>query len=460
MKKENKGLLRSLESILEIVILTSLYCATWKWGYKAGNIFQDHFVNGLVPQLFLYAIVVLVVFRNSECFQFGQLRITEVITGQIIGLLIVNVITYVQLCLSTNQLVAVWPMLVLTIVQGLAAVLLTVAYTSMYHRLFQPHNMLLVYGRSEATALKQKMDVRWDKYHVNHMISVEEGYEAVCREMLKYDAVVLNDIPAQIRNDILKFCYKNQIRSYVVPKLTDIIMRGAKENALFDTPLLLVKGTGLTLTQRFVKRAMDIVLCLIAMIVAAPVMLLIALAIKLEDGGPVFYKQERVTRDGKKFAILKFRSMPTTVPKDVPTHQFNAADMLSKWQKFIRRSSVDELPQIFNIFVGQMSICGPRPALWNQYDLIAERDKYGANDIRPGLTGWAQINGRDELEIPVKAKLDGEYTEALNSGKGFAMDAKCIIGTVMSVLKSDGVVEGGTGSMQNEEAKQEVSNNE
>lgn len=204
----------------------------------------------------------------------------------------------------------------------------------------------------------------------------------------------------------------------------------------------------------------DIVLSGIAIVVLALPMAIVSLIIKIDSPGPVLFKQERIGLHKKTFKILKFRSMPTTVPRDVPTHQFNAEDRLSKWQKFIRRSSIDELPQLFNIFLGQMSICGPRPALWNQYDLIAERDKYGANDIRPGLTGWAQINGRDELEIPVKAKLDGEYTEALNSGKGFVTDVKCLFGTVLSVLKSDGVVEGGTGSMQHMEAKQEVSKNE
>ena len=145
--------------------------------------------------------------------------------------------------------------------------------------------------------------------------------------------------------------------------------------------------------------------------------------------------------------------MPTTVPKDMPTHQFDAKNQLSKWQRFMRKASIDELPQLFNIFAGQMSVCGPRPALWNQDDLIAERDKYGANDVKPGLTGWAQINGRDELEIPVKAKLDGDYVAALNAGKwkGFAMDVRCFVGTFISVLKSDGVVEGGTGELHREQ---------
>lgn len=207
--------------------------------------------------------------------------------------------------------------------------------------------------------------------------------------------------------------------------------------------------------KNFIKRIMDIVLSSMAIIVLTVPMLVIAVAIKIDSPGPVLFKQKRVGVNKKLFTILKFRSMPTTVPNDMPTHQFEAKNQLSKWQCFMRKASIDELPQLFNIFCGQMSICGPRPALWNQDDLIAERDKYGANDVKPGLTGWAQINGRDELEISIKAKLDGEYVSALNAGlyQGLKMDIRCFFGTIISVLKSDGVVEGGTGEM----AKQKIS---
>ena len=207
----------------------------------------------------------------------------------------------------------------------------------------------------------------------------------------------------------------------------------------------------------FVKRLADFLLSLLAIILLALPMLLVAIIIKLDSRGPVFFKQKRVGTHKKLFTILKFRSMPIDVPRDTPTHQFNAKDQLSKWQRFIRKTSIDELPQIFNIFAGQMSICGPRPALWNQDDLVAEREKYGANDVKPGLTGWAQINGRDELEIPLKAKLDGEYTAALKAGKfkGLWMDIRCFFGTFISVLRSDGVVEGGTGELQKQKTPDE-----
>ena len=199
--------------------------------------------------------------------------------------------------------------------------------------------------------------------------------------------------------------------------------------------------------QKYGKRIMDIFLSGCGIVVLAPVYLLIAVAIKVDDPGPVFFRQKRVGIHKTHFQILKFRTMKMETPKDTPTHLLqNPEQYITRVGKFLRKASLDELPQIFQIFTGEMSIIGPRPALWNQFDLIEERDKYGANDVRPGLTGWAQINGRDELPIDVKARFDGEYVERLS----FLFDCKCFFGTITSVLKSDGVVEGGTGQLEKE----------
>lgn len=199
--------------------------------------------------------------------------------------------------------------------------------------------------------------------------------------------------------------------------------------------------------KHFFKRLLDVLISLLGIVVLALPMLLFAIIIKIDSPGPVLFKQKRVGIHKKHFNILKFRSMPVTAPKDVPTHEFSAEATLTGWQKFMRKCSIDELPQLFNIFVGQMSVIGPRPALWNQYDLIEERDRYGANDVTPGLTGWAQINGRDELEIAEKARLDGEYARRLS----FLFDARCFFGTIAAVFRSDGVVEGGTGELHRRE---------
>ena len=196
--------------------------------------------------------------------------------------------------------------------------------------------------------------------------------------------------------------------------------------------------------RKFFKRLFDIIISFNGILFLGIPMLVIALIIKIEDPGPAFFKQKRVGLHKKHFMLIKFRSMKMDTPHDVPTHMLENPDQyILKCGKFLRKSSLDELPQLFNIFAGQMSIIGPRPALWNQYDLIEERDKYGANDVLPGLTGWAQINGRDELEIPVKAKFDGEYVEKLSLG----FDLKCFFKTIGAVFKHEGVVEGGTGAM-------------
>lgn len=210
--------------------------------------------------------------------------------------------------------------------------------------------------------------------------------------------------------------------------------------------------------KHVIKRLFDLVLSSIGIVLLALPMLIIAIAIKIDDPGPILFKQKRVgqKKNGKitYFMIWKFRSMKMSTPHDTPTHLLENPDQyITRVGRFIRKTSLDELPQIYQVFTGKLSAIGPRPALWSQEDLIAEREKYGANDIKPGITGWAQINGRDELEIAEKAKLDGEYAAALNAGKGkgFVMDVKCFFGTIVSVLKSDGVVEGGTGELKKKE---------
>ncbi|MCO8292526.1 sugar transferase [Tetragenococcus halophilus] len=195
--------------------------------------------------------------------------------------------------------------------------------------------------------------------------------------------------------------------------------------------------------EKYIKRDLGFLLSLLGIIILSPILLIICLAIKIDSKGPIIFKQKRVGKNKKYFNIYKFRTMKSETPKEMPTHLLNNPDaFITKVGKFLRKTSLDELPQLFNILKGDMAVIGPRPALWNQYDLIAERDKYGVNEAQPGLTGLAQISGRDELEIPVKAQIDGKYTNNIS----FLMDLKCFVGTILSIVKSDGVVEGGTGT--------------
>ena len=202
--------------------------------------------------------------------------------------------------------------------------------------------------------------------------------------------------------------------------------------------------------KKVIKRIIDFILSLCGLIILSPVFIVLCIWIKLDSKGPILFKQKRIGINKSNFNIYKFRTMYIDTPKDMPTHMLaNPDQFITRAGKFLRKTSLDELPQIINILKGEMSIIGPRPALWNQDDLIAERDKYQANNVKPGLTGWAQINGRDELEIPVKARLDGEYVKRIS----FLFDLKCFFGTITSVLKSDGVVEGGTGELHKKDGE-------
>jgi len=354
----------------------------------------------------------------------------------VIAFLLVNFITYFQLCLIANRMLSPGPMALVFALEIVVALLLIVLYTAVYQKLYAPHNMLLVYGNERGVGLKIKMDSRQDKYKVNKLLSADAGYEEICREIQNYDAVILNDIPAQLRNDILKFCYLKRIRVYVAPKLTDIILRGAKDNNLFDTPLLLVRGTGLTPTQRIAKRTMDIVLCSIAMLFAAPVMLVVAAAIKLEDGGPVFFRQKRLTRNGVEFEILKFRSMIVDAEKYAGAVLAAGDDpRITKVGKVIRATRLDELPQLLNILKGDMSIVGPRPErkcfaeeFYKDMPEFAYRLK-----VRGGLTGYAQIYGKYNTSAYDKLRLDMMYIENYS----LLMDIKLIILTLRIIFSKD-----------------------
>ena len=205
--------------------------------------------------------------------------------------------------------------------------------------------------------------------------------------------------------------------------------------------------------EKYCKRLIDLVLSAVGLIVLSPVFLILAIAIKLDDPGPVFFRQKRVGIHKTYFDILKFRTMKMETPHDMPTHLLENPDQyITRVGRFLRKTSLDELPQIAQIWTGKMSVIGPRPALWNQDDLIAEREKYGANDVRPGLSGWAQINGRDELPIEVKARYDGEYVEKMS----FLFDCRCFFGTIGKVLKREGVVEGGTGELEKQAEQEQI----
>ena len=430
-----KSLIRGLDGFLEILLLALAYYYVWRHGYEASQ-FPTYFGMGKYVLAGVYALLVLVLFFAFDGFKFGYLKATDALLSQLISLLIANFISYWQLCLIANKVIPVTPMLMLMLVGSVICGVCVLFFTWMYHQIYVPKNMAMVFGTHNAVTLKFKMDARPDKYHVKKLIPVEDGFESICQQILNYDAVIINDVPAEIRNDILKFCYGNHIRTYVTPKLSDLIVRGGTSIALFDTPLFLVKGNGLTPAQRVVKRILDLAICIPAVIIAAPIMLGIAIAIKLEDGGPVFYKQTRVTLDNKRFDILKFRSMIVNAEKagqSIPATDHDPR--ITKVGRFTRATRLDELPQILNIIKGDMSIVGPRP---ERVEHIEKFDKeipefVYRTKVKGGLTGYAQIYGKYNTSPYDKLRLDMMYIENYS----FILDIKLILMTIRILLKKD-----------------------
>lgn len=440
-----KHLLNLCANFVMLAMEAAMFALVWYQLYVPDFPKEDQFWRrGNWAVIGIYAMILFFFIRTFGGYRIGYLRISDICLSQILGILFANIIEYIQICMIANDYVNVGPIFLLTVAE-IALILPGVFVVRYFYvRLYPPRKMIVIYGEHSPDELIKKINSRRDKYDVCATASAYMGYEALYTKILEYEAVVLCDLPTEIRNKILKFCYDQNKRTYITPKVSDIIITGTERLHLFDTPLMLSRNQGLTIEQRFVKRTMDIVFSLVAIVLTSPILLLIAIAIKCYDRGPVFYTQERLTRDREPFQIIKFRSMKVDSEASGAQLAKKDDDRITPVGKFIRRTHLDELPQIFNILKGDMSIVGPRPALWNQDDLIAERDKYGANDVMPGLTGWAQINGRDELEIPVKAAFDGEYVKKF----GFAMDVRCFFGTFLSVLRGDGVVEGGTGSME------------
>ena len=430
--EDTKGFVRAAETFLEVLIMTLLYYIFWRQEYANGM----YEYMGKYVLMGIYGILLYLFFQNSDCIMFGQLHRLDLIIGQFIALFLVNFVTYFQLCLISNQLIDVVPILLLYAVECVVAVVLIYLYTGLYYKMYAPHDMLLIYGDDRGVDLKIKMDSRRDKYNISKIICADVGFDKICQEIGKHDAVIINEVPAELRNDILKFCYRFRVRAYVAPKLTDIMIRCGRQNTLFDTPLLMIKGTGLSPMQRIVKRTMDILLCSVAMLVAAPIMLVVAIAIKLEDGGPVFYKQKRMTRHGREFDILKFRSMIVDAEKYAGAVLATGDDpRITKVGKIIRATRVDELPQILNILKGDMSIVGPRPerkVIAEEYYKDLPEFEYRLK-VRGGLTGYAQIYGKYNTSAYDKLRLDMMYIENYS----LMLDIKLIILTLRIVFSKE-----------------------
>lgn len=433
-RSEEKDLIRRLEGIAEVLILTVLYFYIWKSRYSVMYV-RTFYGRGRVLLMGIYFIIMYVIMALTEGLRFGNLKLFDIVVSQWVSVFVTNFITFWQICLILNTMSDPKPMLLLTLIDLAITVALPFFFTWLYHLTYVPRNMVLIYGKRNGENLRFKILERPDKYAITKTISASLPFDQIKREILSHDAVIINDVPAEIRNDILKFCYQNDVRTYIVPKISDVIIGGASNINLFDTPLLLVRGRGLSVGQRSVKRFFDIVLSAIAIVILSPVFLIVAILIKAEDGGSVFFLQKRVTKDGKLFTIYKFRSMRTDAEKNGARFTVDDDPRITRTGRWIRRTRIDELPQLFNILKGDMSIVGPRPERIENYQMYEkEIPEFGfRTKVKAGLTGYAQVYGKYNTTAYDKLRLDLMYVENYS----FILDIKLVLMTIRTLFQKE-----------------------
>ncbi|MBE5918623.1 MAG: sugar transferase [Pseudobutyrivibrio ruminis] len=429
---KNKNTIRKIESVIELIVLSLVYYYVWRNFIFDKEYFWPMLGRGKYVLMGIYFILSLVIIHLCEGFKYGILKIADVLFSQWIAIFIVNVVTYLQLSLMANVMIPAKAMIWLTLGDFVISGIFVYIFFAIYNSHTKASKLLMVYGNKESVSLKLKMDTRTDSYNICRIVSIDEGIDNIIDLLVDYDGIVISDVSAEQRNDLLKYCYMHEIETYITPKISDVIISGGEGIHQFDTPIVLINTTGLTPEQRIVKRFFDVVLCVIAAVVLSPLMLIIAAAIKLEDHGPVFYKQARVTRDGKVFDILKFRSMVEDAEQRPATDD---DDRITKVGHVIRATRVDELPQLFNIIKGEMSIVGPRPERIEHVQKYTEAipEFEFRSKVKGGLTGFAQIYGKYNTSAYDKLKLDLMYIENYS----FLLDLKLILMTIRIVFKKE-----------------------
>lgn len=425
---------RSLLMLVFCVGATAIYYFIWQNYYNITfeHPFRD---NGKLFLIAVYFVVLLVSNAFIGSYRIDELRKSEIIFYGAFALVFTNGIAYVQICLVEAVIANLLGMLYILLAQGALLTLWAIVSSVCIHKTNPPEEMLIVYGSHLATEIVYKMSEMEDRYKILESVNVDEGFECVKEKAERFGSIIICDVPARMRNDILKFCYENNKNIYVVPKISDIIVRSASDISYFDSPIMRCTSNGLTIEQRAVKRILDVLLSSLALLVLSPLFAIVALAIKLTDGGPVFYKQRRCTRDLKEFDILKFRSMIVDAEKNGPQPAVDNDSRITKVGKIIRATRIDELPQILNIIKGDMSIVGPRP------ERIEHVEKYSAEipefvcryKVKGGLTGYAQVFGKYNTSAYNKLKMDLMYIQNYS----LALDIKLIIMTVKILFKKE-----------------------
>lgn len=430
-REKYKRLVKFLSSAIILMMLTAIFAYVWyqNYAFNEAILGEAFWRRGNYVLIGLYVLMLYLFYKLFGGFKVGYLRLLEMVYSQVISVLCVNATTYLQLCLIGRWrfLENILPIMEMTVADIVLVIIWCVLSQRVFFSIYPPRKMVMVYGKYNPEYLIRKIASRKDKYEITEIISIDEDIDRIKEKIASQGCVLLMDIPAEIRNNLLKFCFEKDIRCYCVPKISDIMVTGAEDIHLFDTSLLLMRNKGLTAEQEFFKRAFDIVASLAAILVASPVMLLIALGIKLCDGGPVIFTQERLTKDGKVFMVKKFRSMYVSSQNGQHYLTRKDDDRVTPVGKIIRRIHFDELPQLFNILSGEMSFVGPRPEcpdIAKEYSDYIPEFPYRLK-VKAGLTGYAQVYGKYNTTPYDKLKLDLYYIENYS----FLLDMKMILMT-------------------------------
>ena len=437
MKEQYKRLFNLAAILLLLGMQTAIFAVMWyQYFIKIeSHFFQEFYQRGNWAVIGVYMLMMIFFTQMLGGYKVGYLRVMDTFVSHVIAILCCNVIEYFQLCIIFHDYINVFPVIFMALFEILIVIPWVFFTRRIYLKLYPAKHILYIYGERLQAELVEKINRREDKYSIEASVSIKKGFPFIYEKMKEYDAVMIGDMPSQPRNDILKYCYAEGKRAYVVPKVSDLILMGSTEINLFDTPLLLTRNYGLSAEQLFIKRVMDIGISLCGLVVLSPFMLITAIAIKLYDGGPVFYTQERLTRDRKPFKMIKFRSMIVDSEKNGARLAMRNDDRITPIGKITRRLHFDEIPQLINILKGDMAFVGPRPErdeVAKQYEEVIPEFELRLK-VKAGLTGFAQVYGKYNTTPYDKLKLDLTYIERYS----VLMDIRIILSTIKTLFQKD-----------------------
>lgn len=400
-----------------------------------GEYHNPFFFKGNYVVIGLYGLFMYLITRSFNGYKLSYMRVMDLCLSHALAIVVGGAVAYIFVCMVSGEYMSIIPVMIMVIIQLVFESLWVVLVQHLYIIFFPARKLVVVYGNYPPEAFLKKINDRKDRYQICEVLNYQQGVERIQQDVLDFEGVVLYDLPSEDRNTIIKYCFKHSIRTYVVPKITDIIMKGSDDMHLVDTPVFLSRNIGLHADQRFLKRFMDILISGVGIVVASPIMLIIACCIKLYDHGPVFYRQVRLTRGGKKFMIYKFRSMNMDAEAQGAQLAKKNDDRVTPVGKVLRNLHLDELPQLFNVFVGDMSMVGPRP----ERPEIFEKYKESVPDfdfrlkVKAGLTGYAQVYGKYNTTPIDKLKLDLTYIQEYS----YRLDLKLLLLTFRIVFRRE-----------------------